>query len=50
MTNDQKVEADVRLVLCPSASKLDLDVLLGDQDRDIGNVLAEHDTRMAGNQ
>ena len=27
---DRKFEADVRLVLCPSASDLDLNVLLGD--------------------
>ena len=47
MTADCKVETDVRLVLCPPSSDLDLDVLLGDQDEEIRNVLAEHDARTA---
>ena len=47
VTVERKVEADVRLVSCPSLSDLDLDVLLGDQYRKVGKVLAEHDTKMA---
>ena len=47
VTIDRKVEADVRLVSCPSASDLDLDVLLGDRDGEIGSALAEHDARTA---
>ena len=50
MTVDSKVEADVRLVLCPSDLDLDLDVLLGEQDGDIRNVLVEHDARTAAMQ
>ena len=45
VTVDCKVEADVRLVLCPLASDLDLNVLLGDQDGEIGDVLTDHDER-----
>ena len=47
VTVDRRVEADVRLVLFPLASDLDLDVLLRDQDEEIGNVLVEHDVRTA---
>ena len=41
------VEEDLRLVLCPLASELDLNMLLGDQDGDIRNVLTEHNARTA---
>ena len=47
VTVDRKVEADVRLFSFPSALDLDLDMLLGDQDEEIGNVLVEHDVRTA---
>ena len=50
VTVERKAEAALRLVSCPSASDLDLDVLLGDQNRDIRNVLVEHDARMEAMQ
>ena len=37
----------MRLVSCPLASDLDLDVLLGNQDGYIKNVLEEHNARTA---
>ena len=46
VTFDHKVEADRRLVLCPTASDLDLDMLMGYQERDIRKFMVEHDARM----
>ena len=47
VTVNRKVWAGMRLILFPSASDLDLNVLLGDQDRFIRNVLVEHNERTA---
>ena len=45
VTVNRKVEADVHLILCPSSSDLELDVLLGEHIGEIRNVLSENNAR-----